>query len=142
MKVALMRLKSCTSLIAGVASILLLLACGGGMGCMPMSSRPAGGSTTVTTSAISAQLRQMAMAAADGYCNETVQVLDNLTMQSKDPELTLWAQSQIVSIGYSAITNATGPSDGGALLDMMVYSTLKRCAVEEHWVPDLLHEQG
>jgi hypothetical protein len=84
----------------------------------------------------------LAMSAADGYCNDTVQVLDDLTLHTKDPEEALWAQSQIVSIGYSAITNATGPNDAGALLDMMVYSTLKRCAMEDHWEPDLLHAQG
>jgi hypothetical protein len=40
------------------------------------------------------------------------------------------------------VTNATGPNDAASLLDMLVLATLNRSALEEHWIPTLLHEEG
>jgi hypothetical protein len=49
---------------------------------------------------------------------------------------------QRVATGMAVYTNATGANDYVGLLDMMVLATLKRRALEEHWIPDLLHEEG
>jgi hypothetical protein len=122
-------------------ALTLLSLCIAGLAGGCKSNSKSFSSQSPSAPATPAQLRGLAMISADGYINDTFQALDALATKTKDPELSLWAQSQCVGIGYACITNATGPNDAGSMLDMMVYSRLKRYAMADHWVPDLLHEQ-
>ena len=89
-----------------------------------------------------AAARSQAMASADTYLAVFVQAMDELRDNTKRPEVAEWAMEQRINTGTAAFTNATGGNDFVALLDMLVLSTLKRHAMEEHWVPALLHEEG
>jgi hypothetical protein len=42
----------------------------------------------------------------------------------------------------ASFTNASGPNSVVALLDMLVLTRLKRAALQEYWIPTLLHEEG
>lgn len=86
--------------------------------------------------------RLQAMAAADTYVSIIAQAHDELRARTKRPEVDEWAMDQRIACATASFTNATGPNGYVALLDMMVMATLKRCAVEEHWIPTLLHEEG
>jgi hypothetical protein len=86
--------------------------------------------------------RVQSMAAADTYLTVLVQANDELRDHSVRPEVQEWAMEQRVATGMAVFTNATGGNDFGGMLDMMVLSTLKRRALEEHWIPTLLHEEG
>ena len=88
------------------------------------------------------ELRAEAMASADIYVTTIVQALDQLREQTKRPDVARWALYQKIATATAAFTNASQASDGGSLLDMLVLSTLKRHAVEEQWIPNLLHDEG
>ncbi|MGB7161295.1 MAG: hypothetical protein WBD40_24770, partial [Tepidisphaeraceae bacterium] len=89
-----------------------------------------------------AAVRAQAMAAADTYTTVCAQAMDELVKKTTRPEVIEWALQQRISSAIASFTNATGSNDYVALLDMLVFATLKRHAVEEHWIPNLLHEEG
>jgi hypothetical protein len=78
------------------------------------------------------------MAAADGYVTTLTQAFDELRARTKRPEIARWAVENKIACATAAFTNATEAGDGSALLDMLVFTTLKRHAVEDHWLPKLL----
>jgi hypothetical protein len=86
--------------------------------------------------------RLQAMAAADTYVTIVSQATDEVRARTKRPEVVDWAMEQRINTAMAAYTNATGFNGYVALLDMMVLSSLKVWAVEGHWIPDLLHEEG
>ena len=88
--------------------------------------------------ATGAEMRIEAMAAADGYVTTLAQAFDELRAGTKRPEVARWAVENKIATATAAFTNATEAGDGSALLDMLVYATLKRQAVENHWVPKLI----
>ena len=131
-------INAATTVIGWLGWLALAALCAGGEGCKSNSRSGAGSGTAAT----GAELRRLAMSAADQYFNDVSQGLDKLSTTTKNSEISLWAQSQVVGTGYAAITNVTGPNDAGAMLDMLVYATLKRYSMEEHWVPHFLHAEG
>ena len=100
------------------------------------------------TSAVSAsnmnvdQVRSQVMSLGDSYSQTIVQSLDEIVAKSKDPKKTAWARQQRLATLTVTIANVTGPNPIVGLLDMVVFATLKREAVELHWVPMLLGEEG
>lgn len=86
--------------------------------------------------------RMQAMAAADTYVTVTSQANDELRARTKRPEVADWAMTQRVTTALAAYTNATGFNGYVGLLDMMVLASLKVAAVEGHWNPELLHDEG
>ena len=88
------------------------------------------------------QVRSYLMSLADSYSQTVNQSLDALIATTKDPARAKWARGQRLATLTVSVTNATGPNSFVGLLDMVVFSTLKRAAVEEHWVPTLLGEEG
>jgi hypothetical protein len=53
-----------------------------------------------------------------------------------------WALQMKISTALAAYTDASGPNEIVSLLDMLVLVTLKREALEEYWIPDLLRDEG
>jgi len=88
--------------------------------------------------ATGAEMRVEAMAAADGYVTTVAQAFDDLRARTKRAEVARWALENKIATATAVFTNATQAGDGSALLDMLVYATLKRHAVEDHWLPKLL----
>jgi hypothetical protein len=125
----------------GAAAIVLLALLCNAPGCKS-SSKPPSGSAARTRPATAAEMRTYAMATADTYTMIILQSLDTLAQTTKQPKVKLWAEGQCIATAYASLVNATGPNDAASLLDMMIYSSLKRAALEDHWIPDLLHEEG
>lgn len=88
------------------------------------------------------QARAEAMSAADTYTTMIAQASDELRQRTKREEVIEWALQQRIATATACFTNATGPNAFVGLLDMLVYTTLKREAMEKHWIPTLLHEEG
>src|SRR5688500_7251785 len=99
-----------------------------------------GGGSSRTLDADAA--RSPVMSLSDTYCPTVIQSFDTIIAETKDPKRAHWARGQRVGTMTISITNATGPNAVVGLLDMVVFATLKRAAVEEHWVPTLLGEEG
>ena len=136
------RVRSARGASAVTAVVALLLAgCGGKAGQAPPAAavtpaeRPLGGVDAE-------QARSVVMSLADNYSQVVVQSLDELVKTTKEPARAEWARAQRLNTVAVSLTNATGPSATVALLDMVVFATLKRAAVEEHWLPSLLGEEG
>jgi len=88
------------------------------------------------------EVRSQVMSLSDSYCQTVIQSLDELVNKTKDPAKATWGRQQRVATLSVSMVNATGPNPVVGLLDMVVFSTLKRQAVEEHWVPKLLGDEG
>ncbi len=88
--------------------------------------------------ATGAEMRVEAMAAADACVTTLAQAFDALRARTKRPEVARWALENKIATATAVFTNATEAGDGSALLDMLVYATLKRHAIEDHWLPKLL----
>jgi hypothetical protein len=118
-----------------LAPIAMVVACGCASGGKPGSVAKAEPPTAV-------KFRSLATGAADNYVTAVAQATDQLRRTTKRPEVTDWAWQTKIATALASYSNATGPSDAVCLVDMVLFATLKRHAMEEHWVPDLLHEEG
>ena len=88
------------------------------------------------------EVRSQVMSLADSYIQTVVQSLEQLVTTTKDPHKLAWARQQRLATVTVSMTNATGPNALVGLLDMVVFATLKREAIEKHWIPSLLGEEG
>ena len=88
------------------------------------------------------EVRSQLMSLGDSYVQTVIQPLDELVATSKDPKKVMWARKQRLATISVSITNATSPNAVVGLLDMVVFATLKRDAVENYWVPMLLGQEG
>jgi hypothetical protein len=122
-------------LLSPVATLAMVVACGCKSGGAPTGAPGAGRVTPV-------EFRALAMSAADNYTTAVAQAMDQVRRTTSRPEVTDWAWQTKVATALAAFNNATGPDDAGCLLDMVLYATLKRHALEEHWIPQLLREEG
>jgi hypothetical protein len=89
-----------------------------------------------------AQLQSEVMSFADTYTTLAAQSLDDLQKSTKRPEVADWALENKIAAALAVYTNATGPNEVTNLLDMLVFVDLKRSAVEDHWIPVFLHDEG
>ena len=123
--------------LALVSPIAMAVACGcssGGGGAKPPAQK--------TMRLTPVEYRALAMGAADNYSTAVAAAADQLRKTTKRPEVADWAWQTKIATALASFTNATGPNDTVCLLDMVLFATLKRHALEEHWIPDLLHEEG
>jgi hypothetical protein len=88
------------------------------------------------------QLQSEVMSFADTYVSLATQSLDDLKNRTTRPEVADWALENKLAAALAVYTNATGPNEVTNLLDMLVFVDLKRSAVENHWIPVLLHDEG
>ena len=88
------------------------------------------------------EVRSQVMSLRDSYTQTVVQAFDELVATSKNPQIVDWARKQRLATITVTMTNATGQNAFVGLLDMVVFATLKRNALEKHWVPTLLGEEG
>jgi hypothetical protein len=86
--------------------------------------------------------RTEAMAAADTYTTIIAQAADELRQRTKREEVVDWALQQRIATATACFTNATGTNGFVGLLDMLVYTRLKREAMDRHWIPTLLRDEG
>ncbi|HZN65688.1 MAG TPA: hypothetical protein VFB66_10315 [Tepidisphaeraceae bacterium] len=119
-----------------VTVIVMIVGCGCASGGKPAAA--AAGARAATA----VEFRALAAGAADNYVTAVAQATDQLRRTTKRPEVAEWAWETKVATAVASYSNATGPNDAVCLLDMVLYATLKRHALEEHWVPTLLHEEG
>jgi hypothetical protein len=140
-----MRARCPPILVCRLAAALLCAAAT--VGCNSSGSKPSyttskGSAFASATSATSAAARVEAMAAADTYMTIVAQATDELRKTTKRDEVVEWAQEQRIATAIASFTNASGPNSLVALLDMLVLTRLKRAALQEYWIPTLLHEEG
>ena len=107
-------------------------------GCASGGKPPSASRVETTT----VKFRSLAAGAADDYVTAVAQATDQVRRTTKRPEVADWAWQTKIATALASYTNATGPNDAVCLLDMVLFATLKRHALEEHWVPNLLHEEG
>ena len=88
------------------------------------------------------EVRSQVMSLSDSYIQTVNQSLDEMVAATTDPQKATWARGQRLATITVSMTNATGPNAVVGLLDMVVFATLKREAVEKYWLPNLLHEEG
>ncbi len=88
------------------------------------------------------QLQSEVMSFADTYTTFTTQALDDLQKSTNRPEVADWALENKIATTLVVYTNVTGPNEVTNLFDMLVYVDLKSSAVENHWIPLLLHNEG
>src|SRR5580658_3901901 len=88
------------------------------------------------------QLQSEVMSFADTYASLAIQSLDDLQNRTTRPEVADWALENKIATTLAVYTNVTGPNEVTNLLDMLVFVDLKRWAVENHWIPALLHDEG
>jgi hypothetical protein len=60
----------------------------------------------------------------------------------RTPEERTWALQNRLFQGMAALSDATGPDPSENLLDIVVLVTAQRMAIEEYWIPNLLHDDG
>jgi hypothetical protein len=87
-------------------------------------------------------IRFVTQGLADSYVTSATQVYDELLATTQQPAIKKWAMSQKVATATASYTNATqeNPFVGG--IDLVILITLKRMALEEYWVPNLLKDEG
>jgi len=122
--------------IASCVAASLTLGCGAARGPAAPRDREEVKDTTP------AEVRGLAMGAADSYATAIAQATDQLRASTTRPAVADWAWQTKIATTLASFTSATGPSDSACLLDMVLFATLKRHAMEEHWIPNLLHEEG
>ena len=128
---------------AALALIPVLAGCSGSAGRRDSIVATAGTGSMLASGQVNAdQARSVVMSLADSYAQTVTQSFDELVATTKDPTRAAWARAQRVATLSVSVANATGPNAVVGLLDMVVFATLKRAAIEEHWVPTLLGEEG
>jgi hypothetical protein len=88
------------------------------------------------------EIRSEVLSFADTYTTLTAQSLDELQKRTKRPQVAAWALQYKIATALGAMTDATSPNPIVSLLDMIIFVTLKRGGLEEHWIPTLLHDEG
>jgi hypothetical protein len=128
---------------AALAMISFLAGCSGSGGGAGSHAAAARTTSMLASGSVNAdQARSVLMSLADSYVQTVIQSLDELVASTKDPARAEWGRGQRVATLSVSVANATGPNAVVGLLDMVVFATLKRAAVEEHWVPTLLGDEG
>jgi len=89
-----------------------------------------------------AQLQAMVMNFEDLYVMSVWQTYDEIKRSTTNPEIRATAQSLKVRSNSNAITIAAGRNPAVNLLDMLVFVSLGRHAVENHWVPEVFGSHG
>src|SRR6185503_1919525 len=79
---------------------------------------------------------------ADTFINILAQSLEELQKQTKRDEVASWAMRYRIKTCAAALTVSTSPNPIISMVDSVSLVTLKRIALEEHWIPTLLHEEG
>ncbi|NWF56134.1 MAG: hypothetical protein HXY45_15215 [Syntrophaceae bacterium] len=88
------------------------------------------------------QLQAMVMNFEDLYVMSVWQAYDEIRRSTNNPEIRATAQSLKVRSNSNAITIAAGRNPAVNLLDMLVFVSLGRHAVENHWVPEVFGSPG
>lgn len=88
------------------------------------------------------EVRHLAMGYADSYVTQSVQAMDELSAKTKNPEVAAWSRQQKLSLATAAFTNAAEPNPHLAVIDLVILVSMRRAALENHWIPNLLHQDG
>jgi len=88
------------------------------------------------------QLQAMVMNFEDLYVMSIWQTYDEIKRSTTNPEVRATAQSLKVRSNANAMAIAAGRNPAVNLLDMLVFVSLSRHAVENHWVPEVFGSSG
>lgn len=88
------------------------------------------------------QLQAMVMNFEDLYVMSIWQTYDEIKRSTTNPEVRATAQSLKVRSNANAMAIAAGRNPAVNLLDMLVFVSLGRHAVENHWVPEVFGSSG
>src|SRR6476646_10086745 len=102
-----------------------------GLACIIGCANGGGASHGAAKPVTSSELRSLAMNAADSYATTIEQACDQVRASTTQPAIIDWAWQTKINTNLASFTNASGPNDAEALLDMVLYATLKRYALEE-----------
>jgi len=107
------------------------------------ATTPNGAPTLQTYSKLTRdQCRSELYSISDAYMNLIAQGYDALRAQTTRPAVADWAITNKISSGTAILADATEPNEAVGLIDMAIFSTLQRQALEEHWIPTLLGGEG
>lgn len=122
-----------------------LLCAGGGCASHP-SNQSSGQGSGLTWEAYTKlsrdQCRAQLFSIADAYMNIMNQGYDQLLMSSSSPEVIDWANRTKISSATTILGDASEANEAIGLIDLAIFSAMQRQAVEEHWIPTLLGDQG
>jgi hypothetical protein len=79
---------------------------------------------------------------ADTFITRVAEPYNQIIANAKTPEERAWALQSRLGQGLAALTDATGPNPHVNLLDIVVLVSLERMSIEDHWIPNLLHDDG
>src|SRR5688500_3217595 len=133
------------SLLTRALPIAWCLAAGLAFGCASGGSPPGGQPSSGRPPAqkvAAAGVRTLAMNAADSYATAIEPACDPIRVRPTRPAGADWAWQTKITTSLASFTNASGTNDVECLLDMVLFATLKRHAMEEYWIPTLLHDEG
>jgi hypothetical protein len=132
----------------GLLFVVLLCAVGAATGCQfqPSPGNAGGNDKGMTQAALSTvvpnEARVAAQAFADSYVIAQIQALDEIRKNTTRPDVARWALAQKVATATASFTNATTENPYVACVDLVILVSLKRQALEKHWVPNLLKDEG
>jgi len=120
---------------------------GGVCGCAKNGRGGRDGSSPFTSDTTLARLdptvvRAELFAFIDSYGALIEQPSDRLIANTSRREVATWTLRNKITSGTVLLSDAAAANPLGGMLDSIVYVSLDRAAIEEHWVPTLLHEEG
>jgi uncharacterized protein YukE len=88
------------------------------------------------------QVQLAVMRFADEYVARVTERVNVFQRATDDPAERLAAQTWLVSQATGAFTIASGPNPELNAIDMLVFATLSRLVIEDHWVGDVYGERA
>src|SRR5687768_122979 len=114
-----MAMKTILRAVASCVVVVLVVAVGALGGCTAPGGAGAKGGKEAPKQVTPAELRALAMSAADSYATAIAQASDQLRASTTQPAIADWAYQTKILNTLGLFTNATGPDDALCLLDMV-----------------------
>lgn len=126
------------------AGALLLAGCAAGFraGVGEVNPTEPGGDRDGAATSTTAQLQQRVMDFSDRFVTATWQALDDYIATEPDVAKHVRAQRLKIALASASMTIAASPDPRANLLDMAVFVSAGRWAVERHWIPDVFGEKA
>ena len=88
------------------------------------------------------QCRAELFSISDAYMNVAAQGYDQVRTATTRPDVADWAMRSKIASGTTILGDATGSNEAVGLIDLAIFSTMQRRAVQQHWIPTLLGPEG
>jgi hypothetical protein len=124
--------------------LLLLICAASGAGCAHKKKQASGplpaDQTIVRLDPVA--VRSELFAFIDTYGATISQPADDLIASTSKREVATWALRYKITTGTVLLTDAAAANAIGGMLDSVVYVSLERSCLEDHWMPTLLGAEG